>query len=59
MNHTEIEETVFQYLKTIRFNKEVALMIDEKVIFYRVSLSFCFLFTYQHKKRKKINPPSS
>lgn len=58
VNHTEMEETVFQYLKAIWLNKAIAFMIDEKVIFYHVSLSFCFLFTYQCKK-KKISPPSS
>lgn len=46
VNSTEIEEIAFQYLKTIiRFNKEVAHIIDKKVIFYHVSLSFCFLLT--------------
>lgn len=52
VNHTEMEETVFQYLKAIWLNKAIAFMIDEKVIFYHVSLSFCFLFTYQCKKKK-------
>lgn len=55
VNHTEIEETVFQYLKAIWFNKAVVFMIDEKVIFYHVSLSFFFLFTYQCKKKKSTH----